>query len=390
MPTCSMIKRVMNGDRLFSAFGDRGCCSLSSIRGLDIALYGTGQCAHWFHEIAMKMHGIVPRFAIDRQPSSEYWWGIPTKKPEAFKHSVSDVDALHVIVCVGRLCDFHKISESLRGLGVKNIYFWGEFIEAHFPFVGSKDLPITLNKLLLEKIYSAFGRLDDELSRKIFCLIMQIVKSGVPSPFPCSNNRHQYFPEDVELTKGYESYVCCGSYDGENIKKLAEVKGEVKKMFCFEPEPKIFESLSMVAEKYNQSENTYIRCNEIAVTDCQGVTRFQSKSGLGSHINPVGDIEVKTVNLDTYFSQLDEKPTFISMDIEGEELRALKGAKGIIRDAKPDLAICVYHKPSHVWEALNLLSEFVPEYKFSLRNYTGFAIETVLYASVTDGGFTAP
>ena len=75
------------------------------------------------------------------------------------------------------------------------------------------------------------------------------------------------------------------------------------------------------------------------------------------------------------------------MDIEGEELRALRGARGIISVAKPDLAICVYHKPSHVWEALNLLSEFVPNYKFSLRNYTGFAIETVLYASITDGGF---
>lgn len=387
MSRCSMINKVMKGDCLFSAFGNRGYCSLSSLRGLDVALYGTGQCAHWFHEIAMKMHGIVPTCAIDRQPSSEYWWGIPTKSPEAFKRCVSDVNAIQVIVCVGNLCDFRKISDSLRDFGVKNIYFWGEFIEAHFPFVGSKDLPFKLNKPLSEKIHSAFERLDDELSRKIFCLILQIVKSGVPSQFPFSSNRYQYFPEDVELTKGYESYVCCGSYDGENIKKLAEVRGEVKKMFCFEPEPKIFKNLSICAEKYNQSKNTHIRCNEIAVTDCQGVARFQSKSGLGSHINPAGDIEVKTINLDTYFSQLDEKPTFISMDIEGEELRALRGARGIISVAKPDLAICVYHKPSHVWEALNLLSEFVPEYNFSLRNYTGFAIETVLYASTTDGGF---
>ena len=386
MPKRSMINKLMNGECLFSGFGDRGYCSLSSIKGLDIALYGTGQCAHWFHEIAMKMHGIVPRFAIDRQPLSEYWCGIPTKIPDALKHSVLDVDALHVIVCVGRLCDFDKISESLRNLGVKNIFFWGEFIEAHFPFVSSKDLPCKLNKPLSEKIHRAFEQLDDELSRKIFCLILQIVKSGVPSPFPFSSNRYQYFPKDVELTKGYESYVCCGSYDGENIKKLAELRGEVKKMFCFEPEPKIFEKLSMCARKYNQSKNTDIRCNEIAVTDFQGVARFQSKSGLGSHISPVGDIEVKTTNLDTYFSQIDEKPTFISMDIEGEELRALRGARGIISLAKPDLAICVYHKPSHVWEALNLLSEFVPEYKYSLRNYTGFAIETVLYASINEGG----
>ena len=114
----------------------------------------------------------------------------------------------------------------------QNIYFWGEFIEAHFPFVGSKDLPFTLDKSLSGEIYSAFERLDDELSRKIFCLIIQIIKSGVPSPFPFSNNRYQYFPKDVALTKGYGSYVCCGSYDGENIKKLAEVKGEVKKCFA--------------------------------------------------------------------------------------------------------------------------------------------------------------
>ena len=36
MPKCSMIKKVMNGDRLFPAFGDRGYCS-RLLSGLEIA-----------------------------------------------------------------------------------------------------------------------------------------------------------------------------------------------------------------------------------------------------------------------------------------------------------------------------------------------------------------
>ena len=54
--------------------------------------------------------------------------------------------------------------------------------------------------------------------------------------------------------------------------------------------------------------------------------------------------------------------------------------KEIIKKHHPKLAVCVYHSPDHIWTIPQFLHELVPEYKFYLRNYTGFTSETVLYA----------
>jgi hypothetical protein len=69
------------------------------------------------------------------------------------------------------------------------------------------------------------------------------------------------------------------------------------------------------------------------------------------------------------------------MDIEGAELNALKGAERIIREQKPKLAICIYHKPEDVWKIPSLLLDFVPDYKFYIRHYFYSSFwNTVLFA----------
>jgi hypothetical protein len=68
------------------------------------------------------------------------------------------------------------------------------------------------------------------------------------------------------------------------------------------------------------------------------------------------------------------------MDIEGAELEAIKGAKRIIEEQKPKLAICVYHKPEDIWELPELILSYNKEYKFYIRHYSYKDNETVLYA----------
>ena len=68
------------------------------------------------------------------------------------------------------------------------------------------------------------------------------------------------------------------------------------------------------------------------------------------------------------------------MDVEGAELEALKGAKNIIIDHKPKLAICVYHKVRDIIEIPRYLKYLRPDYKLYLHQIEPGIKETVLFA----------
>jgi FkbM family methyltransferase len=70
---------------------------------------------------------------------------------------------------------------------------------------------------------------------------------------------------------------------------------------------------------------------------------------------------------------------FIKLDIEGEELNALKGAMQSIDRFHPKLAISLYHKPNDVFEIPNFISDKFPFYKLYIDHYTNGLFETVLY-----------
>ena len=64
-----------------------------------------------------------------------------------------------------------------------------------------------------------------------------------------------------------------------------------------------------------------------------------------------------------------DKVTFIKMDIEGSELKALQGAADVIRRDKPKLAISIYHRPTDYFEIPFYVKELVPEYRLYIRHH---------------------
>ena len=71
---------------------------------------------------------------------------------------------------------------------------------------------------------------------------------------------------------------------------------------------------------------------------------------------------------------------FIKMDIEGAETEALRGAARTIRECRPKMALCIYHKPEHYFELARWIDSIAPGYEFSLAQMTDMEWETVLYA----------
>ena len=73
-------------------------------------------------------------------------------------------------------------------------------------------------------------------------------------------------------------------------------------------------------------------------------------------------------------------PTFIKMDIEGYELKALIGAKESIRKYRPRLAVCVYHKAEDIFDVSKCILDIHNDYKLYFRSYHMASTEAVLYA----------
>jgi hypothetical protein len=68
------------------------------------------------------------------------------------------------------------------------------------------------------------------------------------------------------------------------------------------------------------------------------------------------------------------------MDIEGAELDALRGAERLLRRSEAMWAVCVYHKPEHLWQLPLFINEHSQGHRFFLRKYAGEIWETVCYA----------
>ena len=68
------------------------------------------------------------------------------------------------------------------------------------------------------------------------------------------------------------------------------------------------------------------------------------------------------------------------MDIEGAEIKALEGAKEIIKKYKPKLAISIYHNPKDLIQIPIYLKKLLPEYKIYIRHHSLRETDTVCYA----------
>ena len=171
-----------------------------------------------------------------------------------------------------------------------------------------------------------------------------------------------------------EYFVDAGALDGETTKYFLE-HFENGHAYVFEPNMEQFRITEQNLQGYDN-----VTFYPYGLYDRNSTMRFAScdyDSG-SAKVSETGDSQIEVRRLDEVLAG--KKVTFIKMDIEGSELAALKGAEQTIREQKPKLAICVYHKPEDIWEIPNLLLGYVPEYRLYLRHYSITNTETVLYA----------
>jgi FkbM family methyltransferase len=127
-------------------------------------------------------------------------------------------------------------------------------------------------------------------------------------------------------------FVDCGANLGLWSLVAVPLVRDRGKVVAFEPNPQTAERLSRNAAQ----ASGVIDVRAIAVTDRQGRVRLDPGTGHNlSRVTPSGTIEVPATTLDR---ALDAAPTGIKIDVEGEELAILKGARRVL-ESRPWLAI---------------------------------------------------
>ena len=349
-------------------------------RNKKIIIYGAGSGSVTFSVFVLKKYGLFAHVVLDKKyKEKDTYLGAPAYSPDTYVPTQEEKENAIVVVTVGKKELHDEIRKQLIDAGFKNIVMAHDIYEYHLLFepneLNEKGFDYYLDNK--QHILDCFDILADEESQKVYLAVVKTHLTRSIDFIPSHPLQEQYFPKDI-LHKGYKRFVNCGAYVGDTILQAYDLFGEADAVACFEPDLENFKLLSKNLDKKQIAKN-------IAVFPC-GVFNddvqlfFNANNKVNSSISTSGDSIIQCVTIDHAIPQFN--PTFISMDIEGAELEALKGAVSIISEYKPELAICVYHAPNHIWDIPLYLNNLRLGYKFYLRNYTSFISETVLYATV--------
>ena len=287
------------------------------------------------------------------------------------------------------------------GGGVKVDYFCDSSSEKWNTKVDGVPV-IALDELIEQKLINNHVIIISPMLRNVYEEIFDLlIEHGIPECniykyadyyFIKALSEKQYFDKVITLGED-EVFVDGGSYDFSNseifINNVAKLGMKYKKIYAFEPD---MGNVKRCKEKINNlavdkiellpyglgSVNEYQEFFSLGNASSYS-SKFQKLSESGVPLKGLGTVpkKVKVISLDSYIY---EKVTFIKMDIEGVELEALKGAKNILLNDRPKLAICIYHKKEDLWEIPYYIKTLVPEYKLYIRHYGNYLYETVLYA----------
>lgn len=258
---------------------------------------------------------------------------------------------------------FHReITEEIEKLGVKTTPVW--------EFLPQRTTPPPHN-VALELLAMVA---DDKESYDELCDQIDLRRNPQHhQQRPPSDIKEIYFPEFITHSDE-EVYWDCGAADGDTVKEFAKRWPTWKQIYAIEPDRANIKKLMQLDGKV---KNFY--AGNFVVSDHQGQTSFTETGDYSSHVDRAGDYLAPVARLDDFIGGSGPMPTYIKMDIEGSEPAALWGARRILKEHSPVLAICAYHESDHFWLIPLLVHALQPDYRLYFRRYAQGSFEIIWY-----------
>lgn len=216
-----------------------------------------------------------------------------------------------------------------------------------------------------------YDSLSDDESRQTFVDVVRFRLSCNPDYMKNYTVRvqDQYF-EDFMNFSG-EVFVDAGGFDGDTSEGFAQRYPDYEKIILFEPSEK---NLSAARQRLTCYRD--IDYQSLGLSDSACTLNFDQNAGSASAISGSAGTQI---HVDTLDSVVSERVTFIKMDLEGWEMKALQGSRRHIEKERPKLAIAVYHDSPDFRLVHQFISEFGHGYDCYLRHYTQGWSETVMF-----------
>lgn len=352
---------------------------INHILGGKSIIYGAGNCGRDVLTLMNTLNVQVICF-LDKTPKEMYIKGIPVFRPGDEKITPKERKEDVVIIGIFNAYDeIPPIINMLKSIGYINFI---SFLDLHSVFPDELGDRYWLTNT---KVYSSFDFINDvgsiwydQQSRDIYNSILKFRFTGDYNILPIPELGTQYFSSTVPKWSNTMSFIDCGAFNGDTIKQLSKTEYTIESIVAFEPDPENFDKLVKFVNSNKQileKEPILYPCGVYSKTTRLG---FSSGKSDGSHISEINTELIQCVSLDDVIPNF--RPTLIKMDIEGAEYEALLGAKNMIFESRPGLAICLYHKYNHLWEIPLLIKSWDIGYKFYLRSHLYNGFELVMYA----------
>lgn len=261
------------------------------------------------------------------------------------------------------------------------IFYLGDDYPAGIPFISSEYL--NSHK---EKLFTVYNLLEDNLSRKCMRRFLEAKLSG-----ECfclqetqAESGKEYFNEVFPYRTFSDSCVFLdgGAYTGDTFEEYISLYG-YKKYYAIEPDGENFKTIKETTEN---SHDICLLKAALSDEDSSAFVAENCSTGLSSRLvdSTDGNLNARTKVIDTVtIDQVAPDATFIKLDIEGYELKALQGASKTISKNLSGLAICCYHKAEDIFEIPLFIKSINSNYKLFFRqHYSEIARDLILYAYV--------
>lgn len=341
---------------------------------LPVILWGSGNGCEWFLKF-MHQHAIPVACMIDQKKDAGEAYGMTVMDPlEAYR---TYKRAIVVISAMAYKDEIEKsIAQNMPGFLAVSFDPTLEVLQQVTNAQRREYMESHENEL-----YKIEQILEDEKSKTVLNNVLAGAVTSDTDYYKHIAENSQYFPDIItEQMSEEEIFADVGAYTGDSIQEFVKaVHDKYKKIYAFEPDEK-----NMDALRKNITDERIVFYQKGAGRS-NGRAFFLNDKGGGkneaAHVVKEKNKDVSEIEIVRLDDVIQEKCTYIKMDIEGMELDALAGAEHLIRQYKPKMAVSVYHRMEDMIEIPQWILHLDMGYKLYLRHYWNCnGTDTVLFA----------